>query len=390
MRKSMDVEASNRVPGIGKIVNWLAGSGVISWWAPMKTSGKSGQEGFPDAVARPSGGITVLVTNYNGLENLRACLPGILKAAAHENLASEVLVVDDCSTDGSLEFLAGFPQVTVLALKERSSFLGAANAGFKAAQNRYVALLSNDMVPQEDYLATLLPHFADPRLFAVSTVLCDPDGTIEGGRVAGVFVLGNLFALDAAKRYRPFRWLVHEPEGAITPSLYTGGNALFDREKFLELGGFDRLYYPFYWEDTDLCYRAWKQGFRILCDSRAQVTHHQRLGTIRKNFDRTYVRTVRTRNRLLFVWKNIRDPWFLLEHALAVTALLLFGWLGGSLRFYRSFWQALQLWPAVRQRRKEVGVGWRSDRTIMQMVNSTASEAAPTGVPVASPGLEHR
>jgi GT2 family glycosyltransferase len=313
--------------------------------------------------------VSILITNYNGVDNLRFCLPGVLQAAAHQGLVDEVLVVDDCSTDGSVEYLkANHPEVRVLPLTERSSFLGAANAGFAAAKNRFVALLSSDMVPAQDFLVPLLPHFRDPDVFAVSTALRGPTGDLESGRTIGLFAFGTIFPLNSAKRYRPFGALVRGRDDVPAPSFFTGGNALYDREKFQALGGFDPLYHPFYWEDCDLCFRAWKRGWRIVNEPAAVVTHHQKMGAIKKNFDRGYIREIRTRNRFLFLWKNLTDPLFFAQHALFVLLVLPFAWLSGNRRFYRALSGAFGRLAMVRERRRTAPADPRPDREILAAV----------------------
>ena len=61
------------------------------------------------------------------------------------------------------------------------------------------------------------------------------------------------------------------------PTLFaSGGHSAYRRDRFLEMGGFDPLFAPFYWEDVDLCYRAWKRGWKILFEPRSAVLHdHQ-------------------------------------------------------------------------------------------------------------------
>lgn len=315
--------------------------------------------------------VSIVLTNYNGLENLEACLPAVEKAARFQNLVDEIIVVDDCSTDGSVEFLAReHPDIRVVRLDRRSSFLGAANAGFAAARNRLVALLSNDMSPDEGFLVPLIEHFDDPEIFCVGAQLFEAEGRFESGRRVGVFLLGTLFLLDSAKAYKPLGLFVNPADDRAAPSIFTGGNVLVDRNKFRELGGYDPLFLPFYWEDTDLCYRAWKRGWRVLTEPRSRISHHHALGTIRKNFDKSFILCTRKRNRLLFLWKNISDPVFLVQHALVLAFLLCFSWMTGNLYFYRSFYQALKRLPEVRARRREErGRARRTDRDVLRLVN---------------------
>jgi O-antigen biosynthesis protein len=93
----------------------------------------------------------------------------------------------------------------------------------------------------------------------------------------------------------------------LFPCFYGGGGSCaFDRRKFLELGGFDELLAPFYLEDTDLGYMAWKRGWKVLYQPRS-IVYHEHRGTIGKRFSEAQIQAVLKKNYLLFCWKNIHD-----------------------------------------------------------------------------------
>ena len=93
----------------------------------------------------------------------------------------------------------------------------------------------------------------------------------------------------------------------LFPCFYGGGGSCaFDRAKFLDIGGFDHLYRPFYLEDTDLGYMAWKRGWKVLYQP-ASVVYHEHRGTIGKRFSNAYIQSVLKKNFVLFAWKNIHD-----------------------------------------------------------------------------------
>ena len=93
----------------------------------------------------------------------------------------------------------------------------------------------------------------------------------------------------------------------LFPCFYGGGGSCaFDRRKFLELGGFDELLAPFYLEDTDLGFLAWKRGWKVLYQP-ASVVYHEHRGTIGKRFRNDYIQSVLQKNFLLFCWKNIHE-----------------------------------------------------------------------------------
>jgi GT2 family glycosyltransferase len=243
---------------------------------------------------------SVVIPNWNGRDLLAKYLPFVIEAlTGHPE--NEIIVVDNGSEDGSAEFLrANFPAVRVLALDRNLGFGGGSNEGFRAAKNDIVVLLNSDMRVQPDFLAPLLEAFADEKVFAVACQIYFSDPAKlreETGLTQGWWENGGL-------RVR------HRIDAAITepfPCFYGGGGSCaFDRRKFLELGGFDALLRPFYLEDTDLGYEAWKRGWKVLYEPRS-VVYHEHRGTIGKRFSKWQIDQVLKKNFILFCWKNIHE-----------------------------------------------------------------------------------
>jgi GT2 family glycosyltransferase/glycosyltransferase involved in cell wall biosynthesis len=242
-------------------------------------------------------GASVVIPNWNGKDLLEKYLPSVIEAMG----ANEVIVVDNGSTDGSADLVREtFPSVKLLALPKNLGFGGGSNAGFRAAANDIVVLLNSDMRVAPDFLAPLLEGFRDPDVFAVSCQIffSDPNKLREEtGLTQGWWQDGGL-------RVR------HRIDPAIEdlyPCFYGGGGSCaFDRRKFLELGGFDPLLEPFYLEDTDLGYMAWKRGWKVLYQPRS-IVYHEHRGTIGKKFREEYIQAVLKKNFLLFCWKNVHD-----------------------------------------------------------------------------------
>ncbi len=258
--------------------------------------------------SRPSArAASVVIPSWNGRELLERNLPSVVEALAG-NPENEILVVDNGSSDGTAEFLRRrFPGVRVIEPGRNLGFAGGANAGVRAARNAVVVLLNNDMRVAKDFLAPLLEGFRDAQVFAVSCQIFFSDPTRrreETGLTEGWWENGSLRV-----RHR-----IDEAVRDLFPCFYGGGGSCaFDREKFLELGGFDELYAPFYLEDADLGYRAWKRGWKVLYEPRSLVWHEHR-GTIGRCFRPAEIERVLKRNRLLFAWKNIHDWRRLAEH----------------------------------------------------------------------------
>ena len=274
---------------------------------------------------RPEGrGASIVIPNWNGRDLLEKYLPAVV-AAASVDAAHEVIVVDNGSADGSAEFVRErFPSVRLIALKENLGFGGGSNTGVKAARNSIVVLLNSDMRVEPDFLAPLVEDFADERVFAVSCQIFFSDPSKrreETGLTEGWWENGGLRVthhIDDELR---------EPY----PCFYGGGGSCaFDRAKFLELGGFDELLRPFYLEDTDLGYMAWKRGWKVLYEPRS-VVYHEHRGTIGKKFREDEIRAVLKKNYLLFVWKNIHEWKKLAGHFFYAAAGAVWGaWSGAA------------------------------------------------------------
>lgn len=237
--------------------------------------------------------ISVVIPCWNGKELLKKFLPSVLKIGA-----DEIIVVDDASTDDSVQFLKkNFPEIVLLEHKKNLGFSVACNDGVNKAIGEIIILLNQDVLPQEDLLKFVLPHFENKSLFAVTF------HEREWGWGKLVWKNGLVEHCSGEKSGKP-----HFSAWA------NGGSAAFRKSIWQKLGGLDLLYHPFYWEDIDLGYRAWRQGYKIIWEPRAVVEHHHQT-TIGSAFPKDYINFISARNQLIFIWKNINDLRLLAEHA---------------------------------------------------------------------------
>ncbi len=269
----------------------------------------AGRRQKPSAAQREIRAASIVIPNWNGRDLLERYLPSVITACAG-NTSSEIIVVDNGSTDGSAEFVRErFPEVRLLALDRNLGFGGGSNEGFRAASNDIVVLLNSDMRVASDFLEPLLEGFRDDDAFAVACQIFFSDPAKRREETG----LSEAHWRDGALRVR------HRIDDAITdlyPCFYGGGGSTaFDRRRFLELGGFDPLLKPFYLEDTDIGYMAWKRGWKVMYQPQSRVWHEHR-GTIGKHFTREYVEGVYKKNFALFAWKNIHDWRKLASHFL--------------------------------------------------------------------------
>ena len=291
---------------------WL--TDLLQWLAPKRLA--------PDEPVR-SRAVSVVIPTWNGKHHLEANLASVVHGLRGDP-ANEIIVVDNASDDGSAEWLREHhPNVRVLALEENLGFGGGSNAGFEAAKNDIVVLLNNDMRVDEGFLAPLLEGFTDEKVFAVSAQIffSDPakrreETGLTHGRWSGrCFEVGHV---------------IDEGIDRLFPTFYAGGgSSAYDRRKFLELGGFDPLLHPFYVEDADVSYMAWKRGWKVLY-APGSIVYHEHRGTIGKRFSQAYINRVIRKNQILVVWKNIHEAGKLARHFLGLWQSLAAHTLQGS------------------------------------------------------------
>lgn len=287
---------------------------------------------------------SIVVLNWEGRHLLEEFLPSVVEAVKHDGRDHEIMVVDNGSCDGSVDFLRShFPSVRVIPLDRNRRFTGGNNAGVAAATNDIVVFLNNDMQVDLDFLKPLLDGFKDETVFAVSCQVFFQDKTRrreETGNTKARWRLGFI---------EPYHGEVPETRAAgqnYLPIFWGGGGSCaVDRSKFLAMGGLDTLYDPFYLEDTDLSYQAWKRGWKSVLAVDSVVVHKHR-GTNKQKFGDNFVDNTIRKNQYLFIWKNITFfPWTL-THLLCLP-IIQAGFLAQtSWQFEtRAFFRALRQFP---------------------------------------------
>lgn len=303
-------------------------------------------------------GISFIIPNWNGAEKLRTTLPALMKVLTAVQYPWEIIVVDDASTDGSVALLSSNPQIRLFVNSINRGFSATANRGVFNASYDVVFIMSNDIILDASINA-LFHHFSDPATFAVSPKVCwKQSGSYAYGR-RGVEWNKGCFKV------------VEYPESI--QSSYTlfacGGSAAYSRDIFIELGGFDALYHPFYWEEIDLSYRAWKRGFVVIHEPRCTV-YNDRGGVIKEKFRSWYIKQISGRNSYLFVWKNITCSNMLKQHLATLFPLLLHDLLRGQTRFPLCFMRAVsKLFPTVLRRYTEQREELISDEAVLSLIN---------------------
>ena len=271
--------------------------------------------------------ISVIIPNYNGEKLLKKNLPQVIKNCPD----AEIIVVDDASKDRSASLIKkNFKSIKLIEQKSNQGFARSVNAGVKTAKGNLVLLLNSDVTPTDGFLEKAIVHFENSDVFSVGMA----DRSHEQGKIVikgkggGKFTKGFLNHF-AAKIERG-------------ESLWTsGGSSLIDREKFEELGGFDEVYAPFYWEDIDICWRARKKGYICIFEPESTVDHYHEEGAINKTYNDSFIKSVSYKNQFIFVWKNISNYEYIMEHILFLPYHFLKAATRMDTAFFRGFFLAL-------------------------------------------------
>lgn len=247
--------------------------------------------------------VTIVIPNFNGAKLLQRNLPFVLTAAATYGMNTAVIVVDDGSTDDSVAFIREkFPQVELVVHDQNKGFAEAVYSGISAARTELIFLLNSDVQPEPDCLHMLAEYFESPDTFSVGPLIKDEHGKINRHSWnVRHFRWGQL---------KPVRWRVQDAlaarqEGRLLSVYASGGSVMLRKSMFMDLGGFNSLFKPFYGEDYDLGLRAWRRGWKTYFEPRVSVTHQREGSSIKSNTKRAYVKRVRRRNKLVLEWIHL-------------------------------------------------------------------------------------
>lgn len=320
--------------------------------------------------------VSIIIPSFNGRSLLAEGIPALFAALGPDpaGIGCEVIVVDDGSTDGSADLVAGkFPGVKLVRLDRNYGFSCACNAGAGNASGDILYFLNSDIKVSPGFLGPLVRHFSDEDVFAVSSVE-EPDPSSGSARDEGISITFVKF------KYGIF-WYWYE---AISKKDYltsgshgievfcvSGGHTAYDKKKYLALGRFDTLFSPFYAEDGDICWRAWKHGWKSLIEPQS-VVKHECQSTISKLYSRSQIQSIHWKNRLLMVWKDLASARLWLKHLFFIIPEVLICPFIGKAELSKGFFLSLKQIPELlrSRRRDRVEKEVYSDRWLFERFSS--------------------
>ncbi|HET6545118.1 MAG TPA: glycosyltransferase [Rhodanobacteraceae bacterium] len=212
--------------------------------------------------------VSIVMPVFNNVVYTTACLRSLAEHAA--DIAFEVIVVDDASTDSTPQRLDTVAGIRVLRNAANLGFVGSCNAGAAAARGEFVLFLNNDTIVTAGWLGNLLRCFEEePGCGLVGARLVYPDGRLQE---AG----GIVFNDGSAWNYGRFGDPDDPAFGFRREADYCSGAAIMlRRDLFERLGGFDARYAPAYYEDTDLAFAVRATGRKVFYEPGATVVHFE-------------------------------------------------------------------------------------------------------------------
>ena len=223
--------------------------------------------------------ISTIIVNYNAGDFLRHCVDSLLNCP----LEIEIIVVDNASTDGSLDALSRMPEVQIIKNPRNVGFAAACNTGARVASAPFLFFLNPDCYFNPGTLASLLEAMClDERVGMAGGLLTNPDGSEQAGGRRAVptpwrsFVRAFGLARFADRWPRLFYdFHLHKqplPAQPIEVEAISGACMLVKREAMQDVGEWDEGYF-LHCEDLDWCMRFRQKGWKILFVPSAQITH---------------------------------------------------------------------------------------------------------------------
>lgn len=220
--------------------------------------------------------LSILIVSWNTRDLLAQCLASI--AANPPAAEFEIIVVDNASTDGSVDMVRErFPLVRLLGLERNVGFAGGNNQAIDISRGRYLLFLNPDTVVQPGAIETLV-NFMDntPATGAAGSMLLNPDGTLQLSCYPAPTLgreLWRLFHLDAFQPlalYPMSRWPTDSPRAVDTVQ---GASFIVRRDVVDGVGAFDESFFM-YSEEVDWCLRIRRAGWQIYWVPGSRVIHY--------------------------------------------------------------------------------------------------------------------
>ncbi len=219
--------------------------------------------------------LSIIIVTYNSAGTIEECLCE-LAAAAFDTPEADIIVIDNNSTDQTLDIiLQKFPSVTVIRNERNIGFGAAANGGARHAKGEFLFLLNPDTVVEKSLIRQIMSfEYESLDRSAVGCQFIDRFGKPQPSSwrlpTLGTIMVESFLPYNVSTR------LLSGNARTIAPTeMVSGGCMILSRSLFDSLGGFDERFFLYY-EDADLCLRLRRAGGRVLLNPEWKIFHHGR------------------------------------------------------------------------------------------------------------------
>ena len=241
--------------------------------------------------------VSIVIPVYNHLDDTLRCLLSV--AMTNEKTKFEIIVADDASTDGTRSLITRCQGLRYIRNEQNLGFLRNCNRAAATARGKYIMFLNNDVIVLPHWLDTIIDTFSNfPSAGLVGSKLLYPDGTLQE---AGGVIWSDGTGLNYGRKDDP-----RKPEYNYLREVdyCSGASIVIPRSLWEQLGGFDELFTPAYYEDTDLAFRVRQARYSVIYQPLSQVFHVE--GTTSGTDVNAGIKHYQEVNRHKFVerWKN--------------------------------------------------------------------------------------
>ena len=240
--------------------------------------------------------LSIIIVNYNVKEFLLNLLDSLEKSS--ENIKTEIIIVDNNSTDGSIEVInKKYPTVITIQNKENVGFGAANNQALEIAKGKYLLMINPDTLVKENTLTEMIKFMDEnPQVGIAGCKVLNPDGTLQLACrrsfptpwVSLTKVTGLSKMFPKSKLFAKYNLTYLDENESNEVDAISGSFMFMRKEAYDKVGGFDTDFFM-YGEDLDLCYRVQKSGYKVYYVKDTEIIHYKGESTKRSKIDETKI-----------------------------------------------------------------------------------------------------
>lgn len=245
--------------------------------------------------------ISIIIPVFNKSNFTFQCLRSLIREV--DLVETEIIVIDNASADNTAQMLSYMSDfIRLISNAENRGFVDASNQGAAAATGQYLVFLNNDTLILPGWLDELINTVAgDDSVGAVGSMFLYPDGSIqEAGAIVWKTGKAHHYGWGRSPEDHRFNF-------AREVDYCSGASLLIRKELFDQLGGFDRLYAPAYYEDVDLCFGVRSLGYKVVYQPASKIIHFEGATAgidVRKGMKQFQVRN---QEKLFAKWRHVLE-----------------------------------------------------------------------------------